>query len=162
MGLSLLRMIPVWAWVVLAVGAWGGVQHYRAKSAAAELASVERKTAEAREQAMHGALVETTRRLTAQQGVANASDEKARKARAAAGAADAAAIRLRLYIDELSATCDSTTTSVGPAASSPGAMFADVFRRVEAAGRELAAEADRRGIAGSECSGRYDALKGSP
>jgi Protein of unknown function (DUF2514) len=164
MGLTLLRVVPLWAWALLAALAWGGWQHHRATQAGAELARVQAETATLREQAMHGALIETTRRLSAQQRAADDAEIQTRRARADADAADAAAGRLRAHAARLAASagaCDTSAPGHGPAASAPGLVLADMLGRLERRGRELAAEADRRGIAGRECAARYDALKDS-
>lgn len=117
--------------------------------------------ATAREEAMHQALVETARRLTAQQEAARHAETIARRARADAVAADAVAGQLREYAADLAAradACSAAPATVGAAASAPGSVLAELLGRVESRGRELAAEADRRGVAGFECEQRYDAL----
>ena len=147
--------------VALGIGATAGwqVQGWRKDRLAAEAQAL---VATAREEAMHGALIMTTLRLSAQQEAANAAEKKARLARSDAAAAGVAADGLREYAARLAAdadACHSSAPAVGAAASSPGALLADMQRRLEAGGRELAAEADRRGTAGGECEQRYDALK---
>ena len=159
--LGLLRAVPVWAWALAGALAWGAWQKHRATEAGAELAAVLQQTAQLRESAMHQALIETTRRLSAQQEAADAAERQARRARADSAAAAGAADRLRDHAARLAASaaaCDPAAAGVGPAASAPGSVLADMLGRLEAHGRELAAEADRRGIAGSECAQRYDAL----
>jgi hypothetical protein len=51
-----------------------------------------------------------------------------------------------------------TTTPSGPPAADPGALLADVLELVERAGRDMAQEADRRGIAGLACERLFDSL----
>lgn len=148
------------ALAVLAGAAGGGwmARGWLADRETAESAAV---IATARETAMHGALVETTRRLTAQQEAADAAEKLARRARADAAAAGAAAGRLRDYAADLAAragACDPAAAAVGPAASAPAVVLADMLGRLEARGRELADEATRRGIVADECAARYDAL----
>lgn len=146
--------------VALGLGFTAGwqTQGWRQARAAAELQA---HTATLREEAMHGALIETTRRLTAQQWAAHAAEIKARRSRGDAAAAGAAADSLREHAARLAAdasACHPAAAAIGQAASAPGSVLADMLGRLEAHGRELAAEADRRGIAGSECEQRYDAL----
>lgn len=148
------------ATIALAVGFAGGwqVQAWRHGRLAAEQTA---QLASAREGAMHGALIETTRRLQAQQEAAHAAAIQARQARDTAAAADAVAGRLREHAASLAArasACNSAAAPIGPPASAPGDLLADMLRRLEASGRELAAEADRRGVAGGECAERYRAL----
>jgi hypothetical protein len=161
LGLKLFRAVPLWAWAVIAALLWGGWQHRRADLAVAELARERAEAAILREQAVSAALAETQRRIAAQQEIADAAERKARRARDDAAAAGAAADRLRQYAAELAASaaaCNSAPAAFGEAASAPAVVLADMLGRLEARGRDLAAEADRRGIAGSECAGRYDAL----
>ena len=161
MSFALLRAVPLWAWALTAALLWGGWQYRRAERAGAELLRHQHEVATLRESAMHSALVETSRRLAAQQEAADAAELQARRARADSAAAAGAADRLREHAARLAASaaaCDPAAAAVGPAASAPGSVLADMLGRLEAHGRELAAEADRRGIAGSECAQRYDAL----
>lgn len=148
----------------LAVGFTAGwqVQGWRHGQAVAEAAQVQ---ATAREEAMHTALVETARRLNAQQEAAHVAANRARRAQADAAAADVAAGELRGYAARLAAradACDSAASAVGEAGPGAGAVLADMLERVERRGRQLAAEADRRGGAGAECEQRYDALTNQP
>ena len=159
--IALLRLIPIWAYALAAAVTWGGFQRYRANEVGAQLARHITETAQLREQAMHSALIETTRRLSAQQEVADHAQASTRRAQADATAAAGAAGRLRAYAASLAigaGACNPAPASIGPAASAPGVVLADLLGRLEAGGRSLAEEADRRGIAGAECVGRYEAL----
>ena len=145
------RAVPVWVWFLLAALAWGGWQRHRATAAITELAEV-------RETAMRNALVETTRRINAQVEVINDANQAKAKAQASAASAVAASGRLRQRADAIAAACSPSPTAAGPAASSPGYLLADMLGRMDAAGRELAAIADERGIAGATCERAYKAL----
>lgn len=139
----------------LAIGAAGGwqVQAWRHGRIAAE---AQAHVATAREEAMHGALIETTRRLTAQQEAAHAAETKARRARADAVAAGAAADSLREYATQLAAdasACGATAPGDGPAD-----RLANVLGESVEQYREVAAAADRAVIAGQLCQQSYDAL----
>lgn len=160
--LALLRIVPVWAWAVSAALGFAWWQRHIVQALQAEQAQRTAAVARLREQAMHDALVETTRRLTAQQEVAHASEDLARQQRADADLARAALDRLRRRAAG-AGTCAGAghpaAAAVGPAASAGGDLHADVLGRLGEAARQLAAVADERGRAGSECAGRYDALK---
>lgn len=58
------------------------------------------------------------------------------------------------------ATCSAIASRRGEAAGDSLGMLADVLIEMERAGRELAAEADRRGVAGRACEAAYDGVKG--
>lgn len=138
-------------------GGWK-VRDWSADRQAAETAAA---TASQREQAMHAALVETTRRLTAQQEAADAAAKRARQARADAADAGAAADRLREHAAQLAAragACDPAAAAGGAAASAPGVVLADMLQRVEAHGRDAAAAADAAATAGEACERSYEAL----
>lgn len=156
----MIQATAIAAAVAAAVGFGAGwqVQGWRHGQAVAEAAQFQ---ASARENAMHTALVETARRLTAQQEAARRAQQTAQRARADALAANAVAGQLRSYAADLAARadgCDSAATTGGPAGPGAGSVLADMLSRLESRGREIAAEADRRGAAGSECEQRYDAL----
>lgn len=158
---ALVRAVPMWAWALIAALLWGGFQYSRAERAGAELLRHQQQTATLREQAMHGALIETTRRLKAQQEAADAAETAASQARTDAAAAGDAAGRLRAHVARIAASasaCNPAAAAVGQAASAPTVVLADMLSRLEARGREHAAESDRRGIAGTECQRRYEAL----
>jgi hypothetical protein len=114
-----------------------------------------------RETAMHQALIETTRRLTAQQEAANAAAQQARRARADAAAADAAAGSLREHVARLAARAagnDPAAAAGGQTAADAAGMLAELQRRADERAGILARIADERGIAGAACERAYDAL----
>jgi hypothetical protein len=117
--------------------------------------------------AEEAARAEEQRRTTAQQGIVNDALKRAQESAAAASAADGAAQRLRERAASLAARCggspgNSTVAGPSQAASTPGVVLADVLGRLESAGRELAAVATARGIAGAACERSYDSLNNKP
>lgn len=96
----------------------------------------------------------------------DAKDEAERKltvARADAAIADAAAGRLRDRVAALirqarEAAASPAIASGGTATDDPIGVLADVLGRADARAGLLAAEADKRGIAGQLCEQAYDAL----
>lgn len=118
-------------------------------------------TATLRETAMHEALIETTRRLTAQQEAADVASRQARRARADAAAADAAAGSLREHVARLAARAagdDPAAAAGGQTAADAAGMLAELQRRADERAGILARIADERGIAGAACERAYDAL----
>ena len=83
------------------------------------------------------------------------------RASADARAADERAGGLQREIDRLlasrGATCDAIAAQRGQATASAFDVLADLFVEVERAGRAMAAEADRRRVAGRACERAYDA-----
>lgn len=92
------------------------------------------------------------------------AQEKINRVSADAASARAAADGLRKQAVILASRCaaagNPTAASGSPPATNPGDVLADVLGSVEAAGRAMAEEADRRGIAGSACERSYGALLG--
>lgn len=160
---SIARIVPPWAWLGLAVLAWGGCQRHNATRAESKLQQAQQRAAEERarthelrEQAMHGALVETTRRLKDQQEAATHAQRLHEAARAAAAAgADAE----RLFGDA-AAGLAARACAGDPAASgvSPADQLANALRASTAQYRALALTADDAIARGIECERRYDAL----
>lgn len=159
---SVMRAVPAWAWALALALLYGGWQHHRAARAGAELLAERAQVADLRERAIHDALVETTRRVTAQREIVRDATLSTTQARSAEARAVAAADRLRRRAAALAAShssCDTAVASPGAAASSPADLLADVRGRLVEAARQLAVEATRRGIAGSACERSYDALR---
>jgi hypothetical protein len=130
----------------------------QADAAAAEIQAT---TATAREEAMHAGLVRLAGQLKTQQEATRYAAAQTRAAEADLADASGAADRMQLYAEGLAraARCDPAAASDGQATPGPAELLADMRRRLEAAGREHAAESDRRGIAGAACQQSYDALR---
>ena len=84
-------------------------------------------------------------------------------ARVAAVRAASAGDGLRVRTVAVAAACDRPAVNpgaapIGPPASAPGDLLADVQRRIEDAAGRLAAVADERGAAGAACVSAYDSL----
>ena len=127
--------------------------HAADRAAWASAAASASEAARAEEQRRASAVSEVTREAQRLETVADAG----RAAAAAAGgrmldAARAAAARCG------GAAVGSAAAASSAPADRPGAVLADVLAEVERAGRAMAEEADRRGIAGSACERAYDAV----
>jgi hypothetical protein len=154
--LGIARVVPVWAWALVALLAWGGIQRHRASSAAGELRQAQAAAAIEREQALQASITETQRRLAAQQEIAHAADEAASRARADAHAAAGAAGRLRQRIAALQAGAGAGNPATAGASSADrlGEALATCADRY----REVAAAADRAVAAGLACERAYQSL----
>lgn len=163
-------MTRVMLGAVLAVCLLAGVQTWRlhhAKLAVAELeaqvqaerthAAESARQAEANYRAIESAWVRK------HQEIAHEAEQNARRWALAAAAGAVAGDGLRHRATQLAARCPAPESAAlaepGPTAASPGAVLADVLGRLEAAGRELAAVADARGVAGQACERAYGVLR---
>ena len=168
----ILELIPRWAFAaaLAALLALCGVQTWRLASSAAALGNERAahqsdlaRMASAAASASEAARFEEQRRTVAQQGIIRHAETAQDTIRAAAVRASDAGDGLRFRAAAVAASCDPATSDpaasgAGPAASSPGDLLADVLGRMDEAGRQLAAEADRRGVAGAACESGYGSL----
>jgi hypothetical protein len=169
--LGVLRAVPWQAWAAAgAIGAawwWhaGAVQAARAEGRAQVAAEWAKANGEAARAAAAAAAAhratEQRREAAARKEIDDATDaidraraDADRAGRAAAGLRDAA----RAAAGRCSTTRHPAAAASSPPAASAGDLLADVLGLVEQAGRDMAAEADRRGIAGAACERLYDSL----
>lgn len=166
-----LSLLPGWAYWLAAVLLIGGVQQWRVAGLQDDLAKLERDWANERAAlagqvatAEAAARAEEQRRQREIEGIQDEARGELERASADARIADERAGGLQREIDRLrasrGATCDAIATQRGQAAGSAFDMLADVLSEMERAGRELAAEADRRGVAGQTCERTYGAVSG--
>ena len=128
-------------------------------------ASVEQARNEAarsaqQEEAQRRAREEERRRQSAIEVVRKNAQDQIAQAAADAAAADAAADGLRFELDRIkrrAANCSGSAVGSAPGTDST-ALLADMLAELEQAGRAMAAEADRRRIAGLACEAAYDAI----
>lgn len=147
--------------ILMALSAYGAWQ-WQANAYGKQIAGIERDQAKANERAETKARTEEQRRQTAIEVIRNDAAKTQAIANADAAAADATADSLRAELDRIkrrAAGCASATTGSATAESATG-VLADLLSEVESAGRAMAAEADRRGIAGAACERSYDVVKG--
>ena len=151
------------AWVLslALLAGWGLWQESRAERAHADAMRQAKETAELREQALHQALIETTRRQRAAEEVNRVASNKLAAARRDAASADAAAAGLREHVDDLAtraAALDSCSADARQAAADAARMLAHLQRRADDRAGILAAYADEARIAGEACERVYDSL----
>ncbi len=159
--LALAKRVPIWAWVLLVLLAWGAWQRHLANAASATLREHDAAVAA---QTLAQQQADLARSLAIQKSQKETVD--AATTQAAAAAADAA--RQRTAAERLRARLAARQTDLGPrdpaaAASGPPAAAgscvpADLFGRVLDAAGQLAAIADQRGVAGQACERAYQAL----
>lgn len=163
------KLVPAWGWWLLAVVLVGGLQQVRVWSAEAgessarsELSDYRLQVAERDRRAEALARAEERRRQDAADQLRGEAHAQIEQAQADAAAADSAADGLRREADRLKrklASCASTGAGSAPGRDA-GTVLADVLSEVEAAGRAMAAEADRRGVAGAACERQYGRVAG--
>jgi hypothetical protein len=174
-----LALVPAWAWAagVAAVLAAGAAYHFVAvssaraegdKAGAARVNAMwDAQIAQAQATAASAALAnanETARRERALRKEAEDAQAVADRARRDADRAAAAAVSLRDAARKAGAACggaspaDPRATASGPPAG--GRLLAEVLGELDDFAGAVAAEADRRGIAGSACERAYDSLRG--
>ena len=159
--LSLLARVPIWAWALAALLAWGGYHRWQAIGAKAEHKQAQERAALERSQADTAAATEHARRLTAQTEISNEAIKQAESNRQAAVAATNAAGRLRQRIAAVQADAarrDPASAAGCQAAITATDMLADVQRRIDEAAGQLAQHADDARTAGSACERAYEAL----
>lgn len=166
-----LKLVPSSAWWLLALVLVGGVQQYRVSGLQGDLAQLQAEWAAERAdlasqaaEAERKARAEEQRRQREIKGIQDEARGELERASTDARIADERADGLQREIDRLrasrGATCDAIAAQRGQATASAVDMLADLLIEVERAGRELAAEADRRGVAGMACERAYDAMTG--
>lgn len=169
-----LRLVPGWSWWLLAVVVVAGAQQWRVDGLRGDLADEKLAHSKHREavadrdrEAAVKALIETRRRIEAQEAIDRETEQKLADARADADSAGDALQRLQKQFELVTArsrACgNSITSQLGEAADSAARMQADMFGRIGAAAKLYAGVADQRGIAGSACEAAYQSLgNGAP
>lgn len=158
---ALLGRVPMWAWAVAALLAWGGWQRHQARSVQAEFTTAKVQAAADRAASAASAAQEGTRRVLAQQGAINAKDQELAAERAAAAAAADAGQRLRNQLAATRARCGAPhPPAVSSSAPAPAAedLHAYVQRRLDEAADGIARYAGEAAAAGRACERSYDAL----
>lgn len=166
-----LKLIPSWAYWLLALAVVAGGQQIRivmAQSVAAEaqvaLANYRTEVSERDRRAELFVIQENQRRQAATEKADAEAQEELATARTDAKRAGSALERLQ---QRLAATeqrsrdaGNAITAQLSQAAEGAARVRADVFGRIGEAAQLYAAVADDRGIAGSACEKSYDAVKG--
>jgi len=156
--MSFLRLIPWWAYALVAVLAWGGWQRHRATAVANEFNLAKVEAAAEREKALAETLAETERRLSAQKEVVSNAKQATTKAKASASAASATAALVREQLAAIQADAGASN----PAAASRGAtgVLAGLLGECTDQYLAVAKSADEAIVAGNACQQSYESLTG--
>lgn len=167
-----LKLVPSWAYLVLALVLVVGVQQIRvvsaqsdAAKAQADLATYRTEVSERDRRAALYVIQENQRRQAATE---KADAEAQEQLAAARGDAERAGTALERLQQRLAAAeqrsrnaGNAITAQLSQAAEDAARVRADVFGRVGEAAQLYAGVADERGVAGSACEKAYDAVKGN-
>ena len=158
--LALARLVPIWAWALVAALACGAWQRHSARAADAALAEQRAEQAQQRERQLASYVEAWTLAARKQQEIADDARKTAARNAAAARAAAAAAGGLRDDLAAALADAAAADAAAGQCAATAAAarVSADVLgRAVERAGI-LARYADEAAAAGGACERAYRAL----
>ena len=154
-----LPLIALAAAALMALAA-GGAWQWQANAYSRQIADIRRAYAEAITTAQAQARAEEARRQLAIEGIRTDAKDKIDQASVDAAAADTVADGLRVELARIKrGTAKNPSATAGsPARPNTTAVLADLLAEVERAGRAMAAEATRRGIAGEAAERAYGAL----
>jgi hypothetical protein len=165
-----LKLVPTWAYWLLALAVVAGGQQIRvlsaqsvASKAQVELANYRAEVSERDRRAAMFLIQENQRRQAAIEGIRRDAQEQIAAVAADAAAADDAASRLRARVAELSrrpANCPGSAGG-GETADATRVLLAELQRRADEIAGGMAAFADRSRVAGLSCQAAYDSLKGN-
>jgi len=156
-----LSRVPIWAWALAAVLAWGSWNRHQARSVRAEFDQAKQVAAAERAASAAEAATESLRRRRVQQEAVDVANVKtAQLERSLAASADAGQrLRARLAaLDAQRCAGDPAVASSSAAASAAADLRADVRRRLDEATDGVAGFAERAAGAGETCERAYDAL----
>ena len=158
-----LRLVPAWAWWLLAIVLVAGGQQVRVYSAQTDLANYRAEVSERDRRAAMAVLAANQRRQKAADESRRKALEQIEQAQADAAAADRTASGLLAELARIRRVVASRagTNAGSQAGGSTVDLLTDLLEEMESAGRAMAAEADRRGIAGAACERQYDRVAGS-
>lgn len=167
-----LKLVPSWAWWVLALVLVAAGQQIRvlsaqsvASKAQADLATYRTEVSERDRRAALFVIQENQRRQAATEKADAEAQEQLAAARTDAERAGSALERLKLRLaaaEQRSRNAgNAITAQLSQAAEDAARVRADVFGRIGEAAQLYAGVADERGIAGSACEKAYDAVRGN-
>ena len=150
--IGLLRLVPVWAWALVAALLYGGWQHHRATAAGIQALEAQKALATLQADAAKHSIDTLARTVAVQQEAVHAAQETATADRAAADAAAGALVRLRNRAAHPGGGCAAPAVASGSTPTTAGAVVpAELLGEVGELARRYAAIADDRGRAGAAC-----------
>lgn len=161
---AILRLVPIWAWAVLALITSIGYLAWRLDEVKADRAVVilDRDAAQAKATSLTETL-RLQRRLTKDvDQVADDAKTKTEKVAAAVVVADDRADSLQQQVARLLSTrntCEAAVAAGGKARADLAVVLADLRRSADETAGSLAAALDRSRIAGLACEAAYSALR---
>lgn len=167
-----LKLVPTWAYWLLALAVVAGGQQIRvlsaqsvASKAQADLANYRTEVSERDRRAALFVIQENQRRQAATEKADEQAQEQLAAARTDADRAGSALERLQQRLEAAEQRSrdagNAITAQLGASAEDAARVRADVFGRIGEAAQLYAAVADNRGIAGATCENSYDAVKGN-
>lgn len=167
-----LKLVPTWAYWVLALVLVAGGQQIRvlsaqsvASKAQADLANYRTEVSERDRRAALFVIQENQRRQAETEKADAEAQEQLAAARTDAERAGSALERLKLRLAAAKQRSrdagNAITAQLGQAAEDAARVRADVFGRIGEAAQLYAAVADDRGIAGATCEKSYEAVRGN-
>lgn len=163
------RVVPLWAWLAVALGLWTVVEELRLANLRGELVAEQAahsgyraEVAERDRRAALAALAETKRRHVAVEGVEKDAQGKLDQAQGDAARAGDALQRLQqryAETEQRARQCgDAITAQLSAAAEAGARMRAELLGRLGAAAGLYAAAADDNRVRGQACEASYDSL----
>jgi len=154
--LGMARIVPVWAWALAAILAWGGWQKHSATAAQATLRQHDAAIAAETIKAQQAEMTETARRLAAQKEITDEAQARKRAADVAAAGARSAADKLRAHLAAIAASAASGNPA--PALGRQAGQLAESLGQCVERYLGVAAIADDAINRGRSCERSYDSL----